>query len=87
MTALKTKEYEVQCPSCLGKGIVKQLAVLGEDDKELVCICNPNALEGSWFGPCADGKNHQSICPIGRATMKAAKWPCGAPIYPGMQDA
>ena len=39
----------------------------------------------STFGPCADGKFHDTRCPIAREAMAAATWPCGAPKYPSMQ--
>jgi hypothetical protein len=42
--------------------------------------CPPG--NGSWFGPCADGKHHRTSCPVGAKAMREAKWPCGRLRYP-----
>jgi hypothetical protein len=36
----------------------------------------------STFGPCPDGKHHDTTCPVARAAMMATKWPCGRLQYP-----
>jgi hypothetical protein len=48
------------------------------------CPSCPPIVGDAWstFGPCKDGKWHRSECPIARAEMAAAKWPCGRLKYP-----
>jgi hypothetical protein len=42
----------------------------------------PGTIENfSVFGPCKDGRWHDSTCPIARREMAEAKWPCGQPKY------
>lgn len=36
----------------------------------------------STFGPCSDGKYHDTTCPVARSAMKDARWPCGKLRYP-----
>lgn len=42
------------------------------------------AIQSSWstFGPCKDGRWHDSTCPVARKEMAEAKWPCGRRKYP-----
>ena len=43
----------------------------------------PDAMNTwSTFGPCGDGRYHDTTCPVAREAMRAAKWPCGKPRYP-----
>jgi hypothetical protein len=39
----------------------------------------------STFGPCPDGKYHDTTCPIARKAMAEAKWPCGRLKYPELR--
>jgi hypothetical protein len=45
------------------------------------CAALPG-IDGVWFGPCGDGRNHRPWCPIARRAMTAAKWPCGKIRFP-----
>ena len=36
----------------------------------------------STFGPCKDGKWHDTACPVARKEMAEARWPCGKRKYP-----
>ena len=40
----------------------------------------------SLFGPCPDGKYHDTTCPVARKAMTEAKWPCGKLRYPELSE-
>ena len=42
------------------------------------------ACYSSVFGPCKDGRWHDTTCIVARTEMAEARWPCGALQYPSV---